>query len=84
MFFCLHALSVPRSGQFSKSASLRKTVSFEKQNEIMSKDKYLSIFLCRMEAIVFIILQIFFETHSLCKIGGYRLDIRHFWLGNIQ
>ena len=35
-------LSVPRSEQFSGERSSRKTVSFEEQ--IMSKDKYLSIF----------------------------------------
>ena len=50
--------------------SLRKTVSYEEQ--IMSKDKYLSIFLFRMEAIVFIIiLQIFFATCMVLKIGEY-------------
>ena len=37
----------------------------------MSKDKYSSIFLPQMEAIVFIILQIFFATHALLKIGEY-------------
>jgi len=39
----------------------------------MSKDKYPSIFL--MEAIVFIILQIFFATCVVLKIGEYHLDI---------
>ena len=48
--------------------SLRKTVSFEEH--IMSKDKYPSIFSCRMEAIVFIILQIFFVTRVVLKIGA--------------
>ena len=43
--------------------SLRKTVSFKEQ--IMSKDKYLSIFSLQMEAIVFIILQIFFVTRAV-------------------
>ena len=43
--------------------SSRKTVSFEEQ--IMSKDKYWSIHFSQMEAIVFIILQIFFlNAHS--------------------
>jgi len=37
----------------------------------MSKDKYSSIFLCQMEAIVFIILQIFFATPAFFKIGEY-------------
>ena len=37
----------------------------------MSKDKYPSIFSPQMEAIVFIILQIFFAMHTVLKIGGY-------------
>ena len=37
----------------------------------MSKDKYPSIFSPQMEAIVFIILQIFFATHTIFKIGEY-------------
>ena len=50
--------------------SLRKTVSFEEQ--VMSKQtKYSSIFLCQMEAIVFIILQIFLATHAVLKIVEY-------------
>ena len=46
---------------------LRKIVNFEEQ--IMSKDKHPSIFLSQMLAIVFIILQIFFTTHMVLKIG---------------
>ena len=49
--------------------SSRKTVSFKEQ--IMSKYKYPSIFSPQMETIVFIILQIFYTTHALLKIGGY-------------
>ena len=49
--------------------SSRKTVSFEEQ--IMSKDKYPSIFSSQMEAIVFIVLQIFYATHAVLKIEGY-------------
>ena len=49
--------------------SSRKTVSFEEQ--IMSKDKYPSIFLPQMETIVFINLQIFYATRAVLKIGGY-------------
>ena len=41
----------------------------------MSKDKYPSIFSPQMEAIVFIILQIFFATRAVLKIGEY-LTIR--------
>ena len=48
-------------------------MSFEEQ--IMSKDKYPRIFSPQMEAIVFIILQIFYATRAVLKIGGY-LTIR--------
>ena len=37
----------------------------------MPKDKYPSIFSCQMEAIVFIILQIFFATSMVLKIWEY-------------
>ena len=37
----------------------------------MSADKYLSIFSPQLEAIVFIILQIFFATRAIFKIGEY-------------
>ena len=37
----------------------------------MSKDKYPSIFLPQMGAIVFIILQIFFAKRAIFKIGEY-------------
>ena len=49
--------------------SSRKTVSYEEQ--ILFKDKYPSTFSPQMEAIVFIILQIFFATHAVLKIGEY-------------
>ena len=49
-----------------------KTVSYEEL--IMSKDKYPSIFLPQMEAIVFIILQIFFVTRAVLKIGEYLVN----------
>ena len=55
--------SVPRS------ESSRKTVSYEEQ--IMSKDKYPSIFSPQMVTIVFIILQIFFTTRAVLRIGEY-------------
>ena len=48
-------------------------MSFEEQ--IMSKDKYPSIFLQQMEAIVFIILQILFTTRTVLKIGVYLTTI---------
>ena len=44
-------------------------MSYEEQ--IMSKDKYPSIVSPQMEAIVFIILQIFFATRAIFKIGEY-------------
>ena len=52
---------------FREVNSFPKTVSFEEQ--IMSKDKYLRIFLPKMEAVVFIILQTFFTTRTVLKIG---------------
>ena len=39
----------------------------------MSKDKYPSIFSPQMETIVFIILQIFFATRAVLKIGNINL-----------
>ena len=53
----------------SRERSSRKTVSYEEQ--IMSKDKYPSIFSPQMATIVFIILQIFFATCAVLKIGEY-------------
>ena len=47
----------------------KKTVSYEEQ--IMSKDKYPSIFSRQMATIVFIILQIFCATRAVLKIGEY-------------
>ena len=52
-----------------RECSSRKTVSFEEQ--IMSKDKYPSIFSSQMEAIVSTILQIFLAMCAVLKIGGY-------------
>ena len=46
-----------------------KTVSYEKRT--MSKDKYSSIFLCKMESIMFIILQMCFATRPNLKFGEY-------------
>ena len=45
------------------------------EEQIMSKDKYPSIFSPQMATIVFIILQIFFATSAVLKIGEY-LTIR--------
>ena len=53
----------------SEKRSSRKTVSYEEQ--IMSKDKYPSIFSPQMATIVFIILRIFFATRAVLKIGEY-------------
>ena len=43
----------------------------------MSEDKYPSIFSCQMATVVFIILQIFFPTRAVLKIGGYINNSRH-------
>ena len=50
----------------------KKTVSYEEQ--IMSKDKYPSIFSPQMTTIVFIILQIFIATRAVLKIGEYLVN----------
>ena len=55
-----------------RDRSSRKTVSFKEQ--IMSKDKYPSIFSPQMEAIVLIILQIFYATRAVLNIGGYLVN----------
>ena len=62
---------------FEKQAVFRerssgKTVNLEEQ--IMSKDKYPSIFSSQMKAIVFVILQIFFATRAVLKVGGYLVN----------
>ena len=57
------------ANSFPRERSSRKTVSYKKQ--IMSKDKYSSLFSPQMEAIVFIILQIFYATSAVLKIGEY-------------
>jgi len=46
-----------------------KTVSFAEQ------DKHPSICLLQIEAILFIILDMFFATHMVLKIGQYHSDI---------
>ena len=43
--------------------------------QIMSKDKYPSLFLCQIEAIAFIIPEIFFRTQAVFKIGEYLTNI---------
>ena len=42
----------------------------------MSKDKYPSLFSPQMEAIVFIILQIFYATRAVLKFNSYSQPIR--------
>ena len=54
-----------------------KTASFEEQ--IMSKDKlYSRIFLRQMATILVIILEIFFVTCAVLKIGEYHSDVPQF------
>ena len=52
IFVLGHYISVPRSSQFSSSFRSRKTVLFSEQ--VMSADKYPSIFSRQMEAIAYI------------------------------
>jgi len=59
-----------------RERSSRKTVRFEEQ--IISKDKYPSIFSRQMEAFVFIILQIYCATRAVLKIGEYLSDVHQF------
>ena len=51
----------------------RESVSYEEQ--ILSKDKYPSMFSPQMASIVFIILQIFFATRAVLKIGEHLTTI---------
>ena len=67
IFVCGHYLF--RVVTVFRERSSRKTVSYKEQ--IMSKDKYPSIFSPQMEAIVLIILQIFYATRAVLKIGEY-------------
>ena len=68
-YFIFSPLSM-KTNSFPRVYSSRKTLSFEEQ--VMSKDKYPSLFSCHMEAIVFIVLQtIFFATCTVFKIGEY-------------
>ena len=54
-------------------------MNFEEQ--IMSKDKYPSIFSPQMEAIVFIVLQIFFATRAVLKSWKYSRIFPSFSVG---
>ena len=60
---------LPLRATVFRERSSRKTVSYEEQ--ILSKDKYPTIFSPQMEAIVLIILQIVFATDAVLKIGEY-------------
>jgi len=50
------------------------------EEKIISKDKCLSIFSRQMDAIVFIILQIFLATCAVLNSGEYHSDIPQFEL----
>ena len=63
-----------------RERSPRKTVSFDGTDNVQGK--YPSIFSPQMETIVFIILQIFYATRAVLKIGGY-LTISKFSAPNI-
>ena len=60
---------------YFRERSSRKTVSYEEQ--IVFKDKYPSMFSPQMVAILFIILQIFFATRAVLKIGEYINNSHH-------
>ena len=51
--------------------------------QIMSKHKVPSTFLCQMEAIVLSTLQILFAMCAVLKIGKYHLDIPQYQLEHI-
>ena len=57
-YICPRTLSVPGSEQFSARARLEKNCELRGIEQIMSKDKYPSIFSPQMEAYIFIVLQI--------------------------
>ena len=75
------ANSFPTQARVFRERSSRKTVRYSEQ--IMSKDKYPSIFSPQMEAIVFIIFQIFFGNARNFENWGISSDIPQFQLGNI-
>ena len=77
----VHGHCLFREGKVLRERSSRETVSYEEQ--IISKDKYPSIFSPQMETIVFIILQISFATRAVLKIGAYSRIIQ-FLLGNVR
>ena len=79
IFVCRHYL-FQDAKSFSGAELKEKTVNFEEQ--IMSKDKYTSIFSRKIEAIVFIILQIFgnackhgYEQLTVCCVGCFLLSV---------
>jgi len=77
LHICPWTLSVPRSEELSESkAPGKQAMSFQEQ--IMSTDKHPGIFSHQMEAIMFIILQIFPTTNTVLKIGEYHSDIPQF------
>ena len=65
----------PEKRTVFRERSSRKTVSYEEH--IMSKDKYPSKLSPQMETIVFSILQIFFATRAVLKIGEHINNSRH-------
>ena len=67
---------------FFRERTSRKTVSYEEQ--IMSKNKYSSIFSPQMATIVFITLQIFFATRAALIIGEYSRIFPSFCWGYIR
>ena len=76
IFFHGHYLFRQAKLTVFRERSLRKTVRVEEQ--VMSLDKYPSIFSRQLEAIVFIIPRTFFATRSVLKIGKYHAEIPRF------
>ena len=70
------SLDIICSEKLTVFLELRSWKTVRSSEQIMSKDKYPSIFSPQMEAIVFIILQIFFATRAILKTGEY-LTIIH-------
>ena len=58
-----------RSGLLAVSSYALGKLFATRREQIMSADKYPSIFSRQMEAIVFIILQMFFATRAVLKFG---------------
>ena len=75
-YICVISLNLRYSEDpvITKYLDNKKIYIYSLNKQIMSKDKYLIIFSPQMEAIVFVILQIFFATRAVFKIGEYLVN----------